>query len=793
MGTVKYNAQTGKAIRIENGVWVDTPLKHNPSTGESIAFDGKGWSPVGGGASLPPLNRDVKSIVANPSEVIRQAPAMRTASPSLFQGITDAGVRGVTGGISDPVSALGRATGDTIADAITGEDSGSFGQLYNRNLSQIRGDERAFSRENPYVGGTAELGGMVVNPVMFGAGKYISEGANIGQRMVRGAVTGAPITGVYSGATAEPGQQLSSATQGTVLGGAFGALSIPVIEGAIGLTRGALQKAIGVFGGDLTRAGQQVSEIIREIGGGDLQSGIAVVKKRIDDFGEDAVLADVLGQRGTNMASGASLVPGRTRDVADDFVTTRQQGRPQRLHSAADEISSGEFYPTIEATTKTMRENAKPLYDEAFAPVSDANGRVFARWDQRLEDLLQSPDIKNAMAVGIENEKRLALAGNRAFSFEEYAVKGFDDAGNLIFDGTPNLRSMDAAKRGLDSMINKHRDGVTGKINWDADPSLRSLDALRKSLVSKLDEITTVDGRSVYAEARKAWSGPATEMDAMWQGRRFLKSDEEVSKSAFDKLSPENQEMFLLGVRREVTKIINTDTQTATNKFADKKADLWIRFRNILPEKKFKAFKSSIETEIQKAKNETAINPKYGSPTELNRQNVNDLSRAPSILVDTLDSAKSGGIFGVLSALGGGVSSYLRSPSKKVANDVVNMLLEMDPARQSTILDTIGRRVIIDEYVPYLSKSAASSLSSIMSANAPNMRQSLSRDMTETPTAPGSMMEPIPTSQLVSRLLASPNPADKAEAFRIMQGGATMPTSSYGSGLLPSGFQRTPN
>jgi hypothetical protein len=671
--------------------------------------------------------------VAGPQAAQGPEVEILSKSPSLFRGVTDALARGLTGGLTDVVAASGAATGRVLRDVVTGEDGRSWGESYSDRLGEIRQDERAFARANPYVGGTAEMSGMLFNPVLTKAGQYIAGGGTMASRIGRGALTGGPIMGVYGASTAEPGEQIKGGLVGTGIGLGAGALSIPVLEGVIGFTRFGLQKIADKLGGNITRAGQHISEIIKEMGGGDLQAGIAIVKRRLSQFGEESVIADVLGERGVNKASGAALIPGRPRDVADAFVTARQQGRPGRLHAAADEIAPGDFYPQLESITKAQRANAKPLYDEAFAPVSDAKGRVYAQWDDRLEELLQSPDIKKAMAVGIDNERRLALAQGREFSFEEYAVKGFNEAGELIFAGTPNLRSMDAAKRGLDSLINKYRDPTTGKINWDADPALRGLDELRKALIGKLDEITTVNGRSAYALARRAWAGPALEKDAMWQGRRFLRGDEEVSKAAFDKLSPGNQEMFLLGVRREVTKMINTDIQTAVNKFADKKADLWIRFKNLLPEDKFKAFKSSIGREIKKAENEAIINPKYGSPTEKNRQNVADLARVPSIVLDTLESAR-GGTTGMIGALMRGGINRLRQPSRKVANDMVDMLLEMDPAKQAEIIDSIGRRTIVDNYMKLLSPDSARKMAGVLATRAPSMGQATGRDTTPRPS-----------------------------------------------------------
>lgn len=688
----------------------------------------------------PLIQDEVSDIVANPSTE-SPGPSMRVASPSMYQGITDAVQRGFTGGLADPVKTLGSATAETVGNYVTGEEGPTFGEAYDQSLGNTRADERAFARENPYVGGTAEVGAMFANPAMNAAGRYVAGGKNISTRMLRGALTGAPIGGVYGASTAEPGEQLYGGMVGSLLGTGAGAVGVPIMEGIIGLTRGSLQKVANRFGGDVTRAGQHIGQIIKEIGNGDIDAGISIVKTRLKDFGEDAVIADILGVQGVNKASGAALVPGRPREVADAFVTARQQGRPARLHKAADEISSGEFYPEIEAITKNQIKEAAPLYKEAFAPRSDLSGKIFAPWDDRLQQFLDDPIIKKGMAKGLRTQELEDLAAGTPINFKEYAVKGFDEAGDIIIEGTPNLKAMDAAKRGLDEMINAAKNDF-GKVMWT--PNLKAIDKVREALIEKLDKITTVNGRSAYKEARKAYAGPASEKDAMFQGRRFQKGDEEVSKKAFDKLSPSNQNLFLLGVRREVTKIINTDTQTAANKFADKKADLWIRLNNILPEERLISFKKEINKEIQKATNETIINPRFGSPTESNKLLVEDQSRVPSIITEALEAATRGGPWAMAKTLASKPFEYARRPSLKNANDMINKLLEMNPAKQTEILDKIGERVLIENYLPLLSSNNAKRLSSLLTTKAPSMVQSLTRDMTEKKGSTGTNMEPTP-------------------------------------------------
>jgi hypothetical protein len=53
MADVKYNAETRKAVRLENNKWVPTESRHNDA-GEAVAFDGESWQKVGRTAAQPP-------------------------------------------------------------------------------------------------------------------------------------------------------------------------------------------------------------------------------------------------------------------------------------------------------------------------------------------------------------------------------------------------------------------------------------------------------------------------------------------------------------------------------------------------------------------------------------------------------------------------------------------------------------------------------------------------------------------------------------------------------------------
>jgi hypothetical protein len=441
---------------------------------------------------------------------------------------------------------------------------------------------------------------------------------------------------------------------------------------------------------------KRILALLTELGDGDTARGIQIAQQRISQSGPDTALVDVAGIKGEKLARAAANVPrGRGPAIADDFVQTRAGGRGGRLQSAADKLAPNKMYEVLEKLKQAKRVQSKPLYDEAFAPKSDLEGKVFAQWDDRLQQFLDDPIIKQGMAKGIRIQQMESLADNVPFNFQEYAVKGFDDAGGLIIGGTPNLRAMDAAKRGLDETINGARDD-SGNIKWTE--YLRAVDKVRRSLVNKLDDITTdQSGRSAYKEARAAYAGPSSLEDAVWMGRKFLRGDEELTAKAVAAMSEGEKEAFRIGARREISSMINKDTQAAVTKFASKKSELWSKIRTVFPDdKSFNAFRGDIQNELKKAKTEAFVGPRTGSPTAGIQQDVAELGR------QLPPSAERGiEVMGELAAFRPGraalalsrpVIDYIKRPTAKTAETLASSLLETSPKVQKTMLEALTRK-----------------------------------------------------------------------------------------------------
>jgi hypothetical protein len=533
----------------------------------------------------------------------------------------------------------------------------------------------------------------VLSGTGYGVGSAASFLAPLGL-LSRAAVPGTTTQNIAKVMTAQPGVQLTA-------GGVGGAVTEATDNPWVGLAA-ALGTGVGASmalskiaqHGATTTADKKILHLIREIGGGDEAAGFAAVRKQLAIGGDDTALVDTLGIGGEKIARAAANVPeGKAPSMADEFVDTRVGARGARLQTSADELAPNRMYSFLDDLSQQRRMDAKPLYDEAFAPRSDLDGKMFAPWDDRLQQFLDEPLIKRGMAKGIEVQRLEALADEIPFNYQEYAIKGFDDAGELIIDQTPNLRAMDAAKRGLDEIIEEARD-TFGNINWT--PHLNAINRVRKKLVTKLDDITRDEsGRSAYQEARGVWAGPSSLRDAANLGRKFLKGDEELTAKMIAAMSEGEKEAFRIGARREISRIINDDTQTALTKFAGKKATFWNKLRLLFPdEKSFDDYAASIERELGKGKVERFMGPRAGSQTTGLKEDIAGLSRLPETASRGLEAA--GQFIAApwnpvkpLAILARPAVDWAKRPNAKTAQRLAEYLFELSPAKQQTMLQAL--------------------------------------------------------------------------------------------------------
>ena len=232
-----------------------------------------------------------------------------------------------------------------------------------------------------------------------------------------------------------------------------------------------------------------------------------------------------------------------------------------------------------------------------------------------------------------------------------------------------------------------------GNMQWT--PALRATEKLRNTLVTKLDDITTdpITKVSSYQKARAAWSGPQNLSEAATRGRNFIKGDEELAAKAVVAMSEGEREAFRIGARREISRLINDDTQTALTKFATKKATFWNKLRTVFPdEKSFNIFVADIEKELSKGRVEAFAGPRAGSQTAGLQQDIAELTRMPESASRGLEAGGqllSGHPLRFAGVVARPALDWVKRPSSKTAEGLARYLFELDPAKQRTMLKAL--------------------------------------------------------------------------------------------------------
>lgn len=165
-----------------------------------------------------------------------------------------------------------------------------------------------------------------------------------------------------------------------------------------------------------------------------------------------------------------------------------------------------------------------------------------AVWSPRIQQFLDDPIMKGGLRRGLQIQRLESLAAGKRFNPTEYAITGADEAGNPIVGSVPNMRLLDAGKRGLDAIIADERNSITGKLSEYG----RAVNQVRVAYLKELDAINPD-----YAAARAAWSGPAQSLDAIREGARALTKTAAEIKAELAELTPGDRKLYRLSAMQQ--------------------------------------------------------------------------------------------------------------------------------------------------------------------------------------------------------------------------------------------------
>lgn len=228
----------------------------------------------------------------------------------------------------------------------------------------------------------------------------------------------------------------------------------------------------------------------------------------------------------------------QVRDVLAQQEQAAMPGGPLshilgRLNDAVGENAG--FYGTLDDLARQRSAHAAPLYEKAF----QANGIH----TDRLAKFLDDPISREGMRRGLEIQRLEALAQGKPFNPSDYAITRFNDAGDPVIGTVPNMRLLDATKRGFDEILEGYRDPTSGRLALDQRG--RAIESVRKAFIDMLDGLNPD-----YKAARQAWAGPSQSMNALTMGREALTMDPEILGKQLSNLAESDRDFYRAGAFR---------------------------------------------------------------------------------------------------------------------------------------------------------------------------------------------------------------------------------------------------
>ena len=175
----------------------------------------------------------------------------------------------------------------------------------------------------------------------------------------------------------------------------------------------------------------------------------------------------------------------RTNGNLNDAATKLQEAKNQMTIAEAKATQTGgNVYAESSArqaktAAQTAIDQAQKNYDTAQqehqnsmdmlrqAQADRANGVKGGVWSPAIGQALKFPEVQAGIKEGLTQERLNAFGENRPFNATEYAITGKDVNGEPVVSSVPNMKLLDTAKTGLDSMIEgekKDGGGFTKKV-----------------------------------------------------------------------------------------------------------------------------------------------------------------------------------------------------------------------------------------------------------------------------------------------------------------------------------------
>lgn len=491
---------------------------------------------------------------------IEPTPAPPTEAPatSMFDAATEGVARGATFNFQDEIGGALGAVQDFLTSKFTGNPF-DWNESYTKYLEKNRNRGKAIDEKHPVAATAGELTGSLMLPagivsktpsVVAKTGTVLPAiGRGIANTAV-GAGTGA-VSGFGAGEGAD--DRAAGAGLGAAFGGAVGAVAPVLVSAAQKI--GKLTKNTFGFGDPNDNATKLILKAFHD-DGYTIDQAVARLNAWQAQGAKPEALLDIGGRNVTGLMRGVSALPGEAKNKIGEIIQQRMLGQQDRIAADLDRELFGastnmgkDYLPVVKAIEGLRKKAADPLYDAALS-VKPVHSDYIA-------DIIENdPLVRKAMRDGVDIAMREARTAGRPAKLVDFGIDFFDpvtglptfigsSAGAAGVKAVPNMRLLDAVKKGMDNLIEGYRDKTTGKLALD--PEGRSILQMQQKFVDELDNINPV-----YKEAREAWAGPSKGLDALALGRNIFDKDSELTAEAVAKMSKFDKLMLKIGAKNAI-------------------------------------------------------------------------------------------------------------------------------------------------------------------------------------------------------------------------------------------------
>jgi hypothetical protein len=406
-------------------------------------------------------------------------------------------------------------------------------QTYDQALEEVRRRMAVTAQERPGQTVAAEIAGGILPAAgaLFMSGGtaapvVAARAAPLAARVAQGAAQGAAVGTAQGGvegflkgegsASARLDRAAEEALTGGLVGGPIGAAA-PVVGGVVRRT----------FASPEERAARRMQGIIEESGTTPTDAAAAYTARQTQDMGgvRPEILADLMpGSAVAAETRRIANMPGANRQqIAEQLQERANQQGPRIMGSFEEALGGprGNFFDNLDSLQAARSASAAPLYAQI--------GEIPARSGRLDQLLLRAPDAAF-------DEARNA-ARYEGLIFPNLVAPNAQGTRTVVGDYT--LRDVDMVKRGLDRIIERETDNITGRVSSEG----RRAQNLKQDILAEADQLP-----GPYRQAREAWSGPTAVMDAMRSGQRIFNERAETSVRDIAKMTASEREGFVVGV-----------------------------------------------------------------------------------------------------------------------------------------------------------------------------------------------------------------------------------------------------